>query len=333
MDKVKKVVFLGVPGMNKGLIEKMEKYVKEEYDNLEYSFLGENTLSQKDLVEKCKDADILISWDQEVTEESYSSMNLKAYCAASTGYNAANVKMATKHGVIVTNVVNYCIDEVATHAITLILACARKLCKMITHVKSGEWGTTVLEPIKRFSGSTVGLYGFGNIPKSLAKKLSGFNVSILAHDPYVSPAEAEKYNVKLVDFNSLLKNSDYLSIHAPLLESTKGVFNKEAFSHMKPTSYIINTSRGGLIKQNDLYKALIDKKIAGAALDVLENEPPTIEDKKIIDLPNTIVTAHCAFYSEESSNQMIKMTAEEVGRILRGEKAINIINPEVVEGQ
>ncbi len=327
---MKKVALLGVPGMNDVLIEKIEQYVRKEYDELEYIFLGENTLPEKELIDKCQDIDVLISWDQEMTDMSYSKMKLKAYCAASTGYNAANISLATKHGVIVTNVINYCIDEVATHTVTLILACARKLFAMLPHVKSGGWGTTILEPIKRFSGSTVGLYGFGHIPKCVAKKLSGFDVNVIAVDPFVSLAEAKQYNVKLVDFNTLLNSSDFLSIHSPLLESTKGVFNEEAFSKMKPTSYIINTARGGLINQYDLFKALNEGIISGAALDVLQNEPPKEDDKRIIELPNTVVTAHCAFYSEESSQQMIKMTAEEVGRILRSEKPLNIVNPEVM---
>lgn len=330
MSGKKKVVFGGVPGMNEKLIKNMEKYVKEEYPEVEFVFYGEETLTDDEIIEKCKDAEVLISWDQEMNEHTYSSLNLKAYSAASTGFNAANVDEATKHNVVVTNVVDYCVDEVSTHALSLILSCVRKLYKVVPFVKDGGWGSTILEPTRRFAGSTVGLYGFGSISKRVAKKLSGFDVNVIASDPFVTQEEADKYNVKMVDFETLLKTSDYISIHAPLLESTKGIFNEKAFKLMKPSAYIINTARGGLINQDDLYKALKENWIAGAALDVLENEPPTEKDREIVKLPNTTVTSHCAFYSEESSEQQIKMTAEEVGRILRGEKPINVVNREVL---
>lgn len=331
MSGKKKIIFGGVPGMDKKYIDRMEKGITKECGNIEFIFFGENTITSKELIEKYHDAHVLISWDQPMDEYTYKSMpNLRAYCQASVGFNAANPDMATKYGVIVTNVSDYCIDEVSNHAITLILACARKLYIMWPKVKEGIWDCAIAGNINRFAGSTVGLYGFGKIAKNIAKKLKGFNVNIIASDPYVSDEDGNKYNVKMVSFDTLIETSDYISLHTPLLPSTEEVFNKSVFERMKPTAFIINTSRGRLINQEDLYEALVNNIIAGAALDVLKNEPPKSEDKSIIELPNTIITAHSAFVSIESAEQQIDLTCKNVGRILKGEKADYICNPEVL---
>jgi D-3-phosphoglycerate dehydrogenase len=332
MSEKKKVIFGGVPGMDKKYRDRMKKGIIKEYENVDFIFFGENTITDEELIEKYSDAHILVSWDQEMNENTYKSMpNLKAYCQASVGFNAANIPIATKYGVIVTNVSDYCIDEVSNHTIALILACARKLYIMGPKVKMGIWDCAIAGDIKRFTDSTIGLYGFGKIAKEVSKKLKGFNVNIIANDPYVSKEEGEKYGVTMVDFNTLVKTSDYISLHTPLLPSTEDIFNKTIFKKMKPTAFIINTSRGKLINQQDLYEALTNNIIAGAALDVLKNEPPEDEDKKIIQLPNTIVTAHSAFVSIESAEQQIDLTCKNVGRILRGEKPNYICNPQVLD--
>ena len=331
MSGKNKIIFGGVPGMDKKYIDRMKKGIIKECRNVEFIFFGENIIENKELIEKYSDASVLISWDQPMDEYTYKSMpNLKAYCQASVGFNAANPDMATKYGVIVTNVSDYCIDEVSNHTITLILACARKLYIMWPKVKEGIWDCAIAGNINRFAGSTIGLYGFGKIAKAIATKLKGFNVNIIANDPYVSDEEGREYNVKMVSFDTLIETSDYISLHTPLLPSTKEIFNKSVFKRMKPTAFIINTSRGGLIHQNHLYEALTHNLIAGAALDVLKNEPPKDEDKKIIELPNTIITAHSAFVSVESAEQQIDFTCRNVGRILKGEKPNYICNPEVL---
>lgn len=177
---------------------------------------------------------------------------------------------------------------------------------------------------------TVGLHGFGKIPQEVAKYLSNFGVKVLACDPYGSKEIANSLNVTLVDFDTLITQSDILSLHAPLLPSTKGLFNKDVFKKMKPSAFLINCSRGPEVNQKDLYEALTEKWIAGAALDVMENEPPIEEDKKLIELPNVIVTGHSAFYTDESKEDQLIMTAKEVGSILRGEIPKNLVNKEVL---
>lgn len=329
--EVKKVALCGVPGMNHQDIVKMEAYIKEEYANVNFVFLGEDVLEKDELIEKAKDVEVLVSWDQEMDEDIYSSLKLRAYCAASTGFNAANVKAASKYNVVVSNAKDYCVDEVATHTMMLILNCARKAYLVTPDVKKGNWSLSVLGNIKRFEISTVGLLGFGSIPKNVARKLAGFGARIISCDPFVSKEIMAEFNVEKVDMDTLLKESDYLSLHTPLVENTKEVINLETLKKMKRTAHLINTARGALVKQEDLYFSLINNYIAGAALDVIENEPPKESDKKLIQLPNVIVTAHSAYLSVEAADAQIKITAEEVGRILRNEKPKNLVNPEILE--
>lgn len=331
MSEIKKVGLCGVPGMKKNDISKMERYIKEEYENVEFVFISEDVLEKEELIEKAKDLEVLISWDQEMDDKTYERLNLRAYCAASIGFNAANVEAATRNNVLVTNVSDYCVDEVAVHTVMMILSCNRKLNKMIPYVEEGNWDLEVLGSIKRFEGSVVGLLGFGSIPRSVAAKLAGFGVEILAYDPFVSEEEMKELNVKKVELDDLFKESDYLSLHTPLLPSTEKIINMENIKKMKPTAYIINTARGGLIDQEDLLEALEKDLIQGAGLDVLENEPPMEADRKIIDSPKTIVTAHSAYVSDQASDSQLRITSKIVGDILRSKTPINVRNPKVLD--
>lgn len=330
MDIRKKVALCGVPGMNKSDIEKMETYIRKEYANLEFVFLGELVLDKEDLIKKCKDVEVLVSWDQEMDEEIYSSLNLRAYIAASAGYNAANVEIASKFNVVVSNAKGYCKEEVAIHTIMFILDFARRKYLLMPDVREGNWSLATAGKITRFSISTVGILGLGSIGSNVAKMLKGFGVRIIANDPFVSAHEMEKLGVESVDFETLLKESDYLTLHTPLLESTLGLIDLEAIKTMKSSAYIINTSRGQVINQEDLYFALTNGLIAGAGLDVIENEPPKERDKKLIELKNVLISPHSAYLSEESSDAQISITAKEVGRILRNEAPINLVNREIL---
>lgn len=331
MKKIKKVALCGVPGMKKSDIIKMEKYIKEEYKNVEFIFISEDVLEKEELIEKCKDVEVLISWDQEMDDEIYKSLDLRAYCAASIGFNAANIQAASRNKVIVTNVSDYCVDEVAVHTLMMILACNRKLSRMMAHVKDGKWDLEVLGSIKRFEESTVGLLGFGRIPRSVARKLSGFGVNIISYDPFVSEKDMKDFDVRKVELDDLFIESDYLSLHTPLLSSTEKIINMENIKKMKSTSYIINTARGALIDQGDLLEALENDLIQGAGLDVLENEPPKESDRKIIDSEKTIVTAHSAYVSDQASDLQLRITSQIVGAILKSQVPLNVRNPEVLE--
>jgi len=184
----------------------------------------------------------------------------------------------------------------------------------------------IAKPISRFSEQTIGILGLGRIGSTVARKLQNFNVTILASDPYV---ENKLKGVKMVNFHELVEKSDYITIHTPLNEETRHIFTRDIFKKMKKSAFLINTSRGGIIDQEALYDALKDKDIRGAALDVLENEPP--DWSKTPKLENLILTPHSAFYSESSFKELKRRTAQAVVDVLQGKVISNLFNPEVLK--
>jgi len=225
---------------------------------------------EENIIEAAKDADAILNCYAELTPKVIESLE-KCRIIARYGIGVNNVDMstATKKGIIVTNVPDYCIEEVSDHALALILACARKICQLNKTVKNGKWDFKGYRPMYRLQGQTLGIVSFGKIPRRLVEKVSAYKFKIIAYDPYVDEEVAAKYNVKLVTFEELLRESDVISVHAPLTKETKGMFGSEQFKKMKNSAYLINTARGGLIKDNDLARALKEGEIAGAGLDVL----------------------------------------------------------------
>lgn len=327
----KKVLFGGVPGMMDADIKKMERYILEEYPQVDFHFYGEQTISKEELLKIGKDADVLVTWDQEMDDEIYKTLNLKAYCAASTGYNAANIDAATRNGVYVINAADYCTNEVATHAITLMLYMYRRLYHMVDYIKEGNWDLNPMDGITRFENSTVGLMGFGRMAQAIARKLSGFGVNIIAYDPFIEEENMKALGVKKVELEELFKNSDYLSLHSPLLESTKNTVNKETIALMKDGVFIINTARGGLMDEEAIYDALCSGKIAAVGLDVLVDEPPSEIGKKIIAHKNAVVTGHSSYVSMEASDQQIRITARNVAKFLQGKIPEGTLNKHDIE--
>ena len=312
-----------------------KNYINNELPDVSVEFLADLPISEEELIEGAKGATVIVSQFQEMTDKVYKALapDLRAFIAHGIGTNAANVKVATENGVLVANVPDYCLEEVANHTVTLILASYKDIINSVDYVKAGNWGgghKSILSK-KRFSEYTVGLYGFGNIPKMVAKMLSGFGVRIISSDPFVSAEDMEKLGVESVSFDEFLEQSDFLSLHAPLLPSTEGVFNSEAFKKMKKTAYLINTARGGLVNPDDLYEALINVDIEFAALDVLISEPPMGSEKDLIGLSNTIITPHVAYYSKTALDELILKVAKSVVAVLKGDKPNYIVNKEVVE--
>ncbi|WP_422486389.1 C-terminal binding protein [Gudongella sp. DL1XJH-153] len=322
---MKKVVLVGVPGMNDEEVENLEQYIREEGVE-EFSFLGKPVLSRDEALEKLKDADILVTWDQRMDDELYKELNLTAFCAASTGFDAADIEAATRNGVIVTNAKDYCVDEVSAHAVMLLLACGRRLYHVTENVKENVWSVKGIGNVKRFADSTVGIFAFGSIARGVAEKLKGFGVRMISYDPYVDEEIMKEYGVQKVDFDTLLVESDYITMHSPLTEDTKGIFSRDAFEKTKDSLVIVNTSRGGVIDQAAMYEMLKNGKIMAAGLDVLLNEPPTEAEKGLMGLSNVIVTPHSAYFSDEAQEQQLRITARDVGRIARGERPVNLRN-------
>ena len=245
------------------------------------------------------------------------------------GVDNVDIVAATQAGIVVTKVPDYCIDEVSDHAMALLLAAARKIPLANAQVHAGRWEMPAVVPIHRLRGSVLGLVGFGRIPQLVAPKAKSFGLRVVASDPYVPAEVFARAGVESVDFAALVKMSDYISIHSPLLPETKGLFNADVFRQMKPTAYLINTARGPIVDEAALARALDAKQLAGAALDVMPQEPPV--NSPLLGRDNVIITPHTSFYSEESLVELQTKAAQEVVAVLSGQKPRNAVNPEALQ--
>jgi D-3-phosphoglycerate dehydrogenase len=237
------------------------------------------------------------------------------------GVDNIDIPTAAELGIVVTYVPDYCMQEVSDHAMALLLALARKVVLSNDLVQAGRWEMPAVVPIRRLDGQVLGLVGFGNIPRQLAPKAKAFGLSVLTHDPYVGPDVLAAAGVEGVSFDDLLARCDFVSIHAPLLPATRGLFNAGAFAKMKRGAILINTARGPLVDEAALIAALDAGRIGGAALDVVATEPLS-KDSKLLGRPNVILTPHTAFYSIEALEELQTKCASDVARVLSGEKPV-----------
>jgi D-3-phosphoglycerate dehydrogenase len=244
------------------------------------------------------------------------------------GVDNVDLAAATAKKIVVTKVPDYCIDEVSDHAMALLLTVGRKIALANAQVQSGRWEMPAVVPIHRLRGSVLGLAGFGRIPQLVAPKAKALGLTVIAHDPFAPRDVFAREGVESVDFPQLLARSDYVSIHTPLLPETRGLFGAEVFRQMKPTAYLINTARGPIVDEHALASALDAKQLAGAALDVMPQEPPT--GSPLLGRDNVIITPHTSFYSEESLLELQRKAAEEVVAVLTGKPPRNPVNPEVL---
>ena len=236
-----------------------------------------------------------------------------------TGYDRIDVVAARDRGILVTYVPSYGADDVAEHAVTLMLSCARRLGAIDRAVQAGGWPSyPALGPLHRVAGSTIGLLGLGRIGKEVALRAKGLKQRVIAHDPFAIADDADALGVELVCFAELLERADYLSVHVPLTPQTHHLLDADAIRHMRPTAVLLNTSRGPIIDQGALITALDEGWIAGAGLDVLEREPPELSDR-ILDRPNVVITPHSAAYSEEALGELIDTAVRDVLTVLRDE--------------
>jgi D-3-phosphoglycerate dehydrogenase len=242
------------------------------------------------------------------------------------GVDNVDLDAATAAGIVVTKVPDYCTDEVSDHALALLLALVRKIPLSNGHVHAGRWEMKAVVPIHRLRGSVLGLVGFGRIPQLLAPKARSFGLRVIASDPFAPDEAFAREHVERVEFADLLKQADYVSIHSPLLPETRNLFNAGVFQQMKPGSYLVNTARGPIVDEVALARALDEGRLAGAALDVMPQEPPV--NSPLLGRENVIITPHTSFYSEESLLELQRKAAEEVVAVLSGRPARNPVNPE-----
>ncbi|MFB6106110.1 MAG: C-terminal binding protein [Halobacteriaceae archaeon] len=242
------------------------------------------------------------------------------------GVDNVAVEAAADRDVVVTNVPDYCVDEVTTHALSLALACVRNLSAYDASVRAGEWDWAAGRPLRRLRGRTLGLAAFGKIPRRLSRKIAGFGMTVAAYDPYVDAEEMAEYGVEKVDFETLLAESDVLSVHVPLTEETRGLFDAEAFAAMREDAVFVNTSRGPVVDTDALAAALADGELARAGVDVMPEEPP--DASPLFDRDDVILSPHVAWYSEEAREELSRRVAADAAAVLAGKDPRTPVDPQ-----
>lgn len=251
---------------------------------------------------------------------------LKIVARVGVGYDAVDVQAATDHGVVVTTAPGTNQDAVSEHCFTLILALAKNLLHQHPLIRDGFWPRQANLPLR---GKTLGLVGLGRIGKSMTTRAQAFGMKVIAYDPFPDAAFAEKSGVRLMPLDDLLRAADYVSLHLPATPQTRHLINAERLKLMKPTAFLINTARGAVVDEPALYEVLRDKKIAGAGLDVFDEEPP-LPTNPLLKLDNVVMTAHTAGVDLQSRDDMARKAAECIAAVSRGEWPTEcVVNPEV----
>lgn len=259
--------------------------------------------TEDDIINTCQDADALMGIFEPLTARVIESLpKLKMISCKSMGYNYVDLEAAKKKGVSVTHLTNFCVHEVADYVTACILAHNKRLFDYDRSVRvDKKWDFSVCPEIRRFSCETVGLAGFGQIARLVARNLSGFGVRILASDPFIDQSVGEQYGVTMVDMETLFKESNYVSLHIPLVKGTENIIGKKLFDLMPENAVFINSARGGVVVESEMIEALDSGKIAYAYLDVLTDEYPDLNTHPLANRKNVILTPHIAFYSLESA--------------------------------
>ena len=285
--------------------------------------------SEEETIAVCRDAHAVLNTSAKISRRVIEELKeALVICRYGIGVDTVDIPAATEHGIIVANVPDFCFDEVADTAMSMILSVPRKVHLLNALVHQGIWKKDAAKPVHKFRGATLGIYAFGNIGRNLCRKAEPFGFRILVHDPYLTPESVRDYPVTLVDFDTLLKESDLISVHAPLTEETRHKFDETAFRKMKPSAFFFNLGRGPIHDQKALTRAIKDGWIAGAGLDVLEKEPPDADDP-ILKLDKVVFTPHYASYTEEAYRELQVKTGENAAAVLRGDFPKYVFNGEV----
>ncbi len=303
---------------------------REELTRIDAVLVQSPGMTEGDIIETARDADAVLTSYARITGRVIASLE-KCRVIARYGIGVDNVDIAaaTRKGIMVTNVPDYCIEEVADHALALLLTCARKVAALDRTVRLGKWSFAESRPIYRLRGKTLGLVGFGKIARAMAERARALGLRLVVYDPHITGEVVSHYSARLVPLADLLQESDYVSIHTPLTAETRGLIGESELRLMKKEAYLINTSRGGVIDEEALYTALKEKWIAGAALDVLSDEK-SAHHNPLLRLDNVILTPHVGFYSEESMEELRRKAVGEVVSVLSGRVPRYLINKQGV---
>jgi D-3-phosphoglycerate dehydrogenase len=294
-------------------------------------FIDAEQMPLSKALELCRDADGILFRRIDVTREMIRQFRkCKAIVRYGVGTDNVDLKAATEANIIVGHVPAYCVDEVSSHAIALMLACARKIVSTHKRMEQGSWDVHREDPIYRIAGKTVGIVGLGTIGRAVARKLTGWDVELLATDPFVEEDRARELGVRLVDFETLLRRSHFVMLHVPLLPETRHLINASTVGQMQRGAILVNTARGPVVDSQALLSALDSGQLAAAGLDVFEEEPLPA-DSPLRRHPRLIATDHTAWYSEESQRDLQRTAAEELARVCTGGLPKSLANPEVIE--
>jgi D-3-phosphoglycerate dehydrogenase len=288
--------------------------------------------TEDDVIEACRDADAAMGavepYSKRVIEQLDKCRIIAQY---SVGFDHVDVEAATGRGIIVANVPDYCIEEVSEQSLAFILALNRKLPRLDRATREGKWtgdAMGIVFPLTNLREQTLGLVGFGRIARAVASKAQALGMKIITYDPYIPADVVREHGAELKDFDQLLSESDVVSVHAPYTEENHHMFGMEQFKAMKPTANFVNTGRGTLVDETALHTALTEGLIAGAAIDVMEEEPPK-PDNPLFGLDNIIITPHSGAMSNTSMGELMRRPIQEVARVFRGEWPNGFVNPQV----
>ena len=295
--------------------------------------------TEDEIINHTKDADAVIGAVsiQPFTRRVLGSLvNCRVIAGIAVGFESVDLEAATEYGMVVTNVPDYCIDEVSGLALTFMLALRHKLLPADKAVRERHFSFTrnrealmeVLYPMFRMRGQTLGIIGLGRIGTATALKARGLGVRVIAYDPYVLGPVMESHGVEPVGLDTLLRESDFISLHTPLTSETRGMIGHEEFKRMKPTCYFINTARGGCVDQEALIRALEEGLINGAGIDVTAEEP-IAADNPLIKMPNVILTGHSAYYSTVAEMELFHKPVSQAVLALKGEWPLYALNLDV----
>ena len=292
--------------------------------------------TEEDIIQHAADADAaIVSATEPYTARVIQTLGkCQILSRMGIGYNNIDVEAATRQGIAVAVVLDASVHEVSDQAMAFLLAFSRRLFPLVQAVRNGIWRAGSAEIIKargrmfRLNEQTLGVVGAGRIGGRMPAKARAFGMRVLAYDPYLSAQELQQKGAEKAEFEQLLGESDFISIHAPLTSETQGMFGLKEFRKMKPTAFIINTARGAIIKEGDLHQALVEGAIAGAALDVSDPEPPDPKNP-LLQLEQVLITGHSAFFSETSMMELQQKAAEAIVAALRGQWPPVVVNPEV----
>lgn len=306
-------------------------YVKRQVERAGFRYGEALCRNEEETIAACRDAAGILAGGPAFTRNVIDKLdNCRVIVQCSVGVDQVDVEAATQAGIVVANLAQFCVLEVRTHTIALLLAVNRKILLGDRQVRSGNWDPGALWPMQTVYGQTLGLLAFGTIPRLITPVAQALGMNVIVHDPFVDVALADQYKVGFVGLEDLLRSADYVSNHVPLGPSTRHFLREEHFRLMKPTAYFLNTSRGPVVDEAALYKALKEGWIAGAGLDVFEKEPPD-KDNPLFTLDNVVLSPHAAGGATgiATVTRRWRQAVEECLSVLNGEWPRWFINPQV----